>query len=75
MVRPGSDRDWLAPAIVRPDADRAQAVRWRPPEWSDQACGVGEGMRTAMFQDWFDFSFVSIINDLADEPLLVEEFD
>jgi hypothetical protein len=28
-----------------------------------------------MFQDWFDFSFVSMINDLADEPLMVEEFD
>ena len=28
-----------------------------------------------MFKDWFDFSFVSMINDLADEPLLVEEFD
>lgn len=28
----------------------------------------------AVFQEWFDFSFVSMIHDLADEPLLVEEF-
>jgi hypothetical protein len=26
----------------------------------------------AMFQEWFDFSFVSMINDLADEKLMVE---
>lgn len=29
----------------------------------------------AMFKEWFDVSFVSVINDLAAEPLMLEEFD
>jgi hypothetical protein len=29
----------------------------------------------AMFQDWFDVSFISMVNDLAAEPLIVEDFD
>jgi hypothetical protein len=29
----------------------------------------------AMFQEWFDFSFVSMINDLAAGPLTIEQFD